>query len=114
MTLSTDSPDREDTIATLENRERPGQTIAIKYLREQGAFVTSGIEEQLGRREILIPVHLVAADLELIGNIIAAILERISVAHETDRTFEYASRFEIMGKGYTLTDRGEYVNLDRE
>lgn len=104
--------DTGNIIATIENRENPGQIIAIKYAAEDNAFVSSGIRAQLGCQEILIPVHLVAVDFQLMGTIIAAILEKISSAHEMERTFHYPSRLEVMGKVYTMTEYGDYMKME--
>ncbi|MFH1491177.1 MAG: hypothetical protein ABII06_19895 [Pseudomonadota bacterium] len=99
-------------IGTIQNSRNPDQSIIIKYLKEESAFVTSGIEAQLGVKDILIPAHLVAVDFQLIGAIISAILEKISEAYEKDSTFDYVSKFEVLDKFYCLTEYGEYMKLD--
>ncbi|MBW2043724.1 MAG: hypothetical protein JRI96_02390 [Deltaproteobacteria bacterium] len=111
--MKKDSQGSEGIIGTISNKNNPAQTIAIKYLRQENAFVTSGIKKYLGTKEILVPVYLVASDFELIGTIISAILEKISVAREAEATFRYAQRFEVLGKLYTLSNYAEYVKLDR-
>jgi hypothetical protein len=108
--FESDSPDR--IIATITNKANPSQVISIKYLRSESAFCTSGIQGYLGIKEILIPVYLVAKDLQLIGAIISAILERISQAAETGTGFVYAERFEVLGKHYTLSQEGEFMKLE--
>jgi len=113
MQAQNDSEDSNRIIGTISNKNNPKQTIAIKYLRQENAFVTSGIKKYLGTKEILAPVYLVATDFELIGTIISAILEKISVAREADATFQYAQSFEVLGKLYTLSNYAEYVKLDR-
>ena len=65
----------DDIVATIENTKDPTQRIALYYLREENAFVTSGIQHHFGEKEILIPAHLVIMDSQLIGSIISAILE---------------------------------------
>jgi hypothetical protein len=104
----------EQIIATIANSKNPSQVVSIKYLRSKSAFCTLGIQSLLGSREILIPVYLVAKDLQLIGTIISAILERISQADETGATFVYEKRFEVLGRQYTLTEEGEYMKLEGE
>ena len=84
----------------------------LRLLKSENAFVTSGIEAQLGVKDILIPTHLVAKDFQLIGTIISAILEKVSQAYEMDSTFDYATRFEVLGQAYTLSEFGEYMKLD--
>ena len=104
----------EGIIGTIQNSRNPEQSIIIKYLKEENAFVTSGIEEQLGVKDILIPAHLVAVDFRLIGAIISTILEKISQAYEKDSTFDYVSKFEVLDKVYSLTEYkggGVYPNL---
>ena len=105
---------QEQIIATITNSTDPSQVISIKYLREKSAFCTSGIQPSLGIKEILIPVYMVAKDLQLIGSIISAILERISQAAEAGATFIYAERFEVLGKRYTLSEEGEFMKLEDE
>lgn len=106
-------PERSDTvIATIENKGNPNQVIAIKYLRNENAFVTDGIRLNLGEKEILMPVHLIAKDLGLIGTIVSAVLEKISLAHEKDMPFEYVSRFEVMDSVYSFTEQGGYMKLE--
>lgn len=78
MTSDTNLNDTDGIIANIENRKKPGQAVAIKYLRDQDAFVTSGIHAYFGEKEILIPAHLVALDFQLIGTIVSAILEKLS------------------------------------
>jgi len=103
---SGDSP-----IATIENRDNPSQSIDVLYKREENAFVTSGIQDHFGEKEILIPAHLVVMDLQLIGAIVSAILEKISQAHDRDSTFSYVPRFDVLDKTYTLENYGAYVKL---
>jgi hypothetical protein len=108
--LESDSQDR--IIATIANTANPSQVISIKYMRSESAFCTSGIQACLGIKEILIPVYLVAKDLQLIGAIISGILERMSQAAETGMDFVYAERFEVLGKQYTLSVEGEFMKLE--
>ncbi|MBN2124327.1 MAG: hypothetical protein JW821_08535 [Deltaproteobacteria bacterium] len=103
---------RDGVIATIENRQDPSQSIAIKYIRAESAFVTSGIEGHLGTKEILVPVHLIALDFQLMGAIIAAVLEKISLSCEKGATFQYPSHLDVMGRRYTLSESGEYMKLD--
>ena len=103
--------DSESVIGTIENKKDPSQTVIIKYLREENAFVTSGIYSIFAQKELLIPTHLVAIDLQLMGTIISAILEKLSLASETDNAFSYCNEFDVLGKTYSLTERGEYVML---
>ena len=107
----TEDHDTDQIIATIANSKNPSQVVSIKYVRSKSAFCTSGIQSLLGSKEILIPVYLVAKDLQLIGTILSAILERISQADETGATFIYERRFEVLGRRYTLTEEGEYMKL---
>ena len=100
-------------VATIKNSQSPGQSIDILYRREENAFVTSGIQRYFAEKEILIPTHLVALDLNLIGTIISAILEELSRASEKDGAFVYAPQFEVMDKTYTLTEEEAYMRLER-
>ncbi|MGD8385521.1 MAG: hypothetical protein PVG49_00165 [Desulfobacteraceae bacterium] len=98
-------------IGTIKNQENPDQSIDLVFLPEENGFATSGIRPHFDLPEILIPAHLVAQDLNLIGAIVSAILERISKACEQDNTFEYPSRFQVMERDYTLEPKGEFVVL---
>jgi len=111
MTSETSLNDTDGIIATIENRDKPGQGVAIKYLRDRNAFVTSGIRTYFDEKEILIPAHLAAIDFQLIGTIVSAILEKLSEAKEMETTFDYEPRFEVMDKVYALTECGEYMEL---
>jgi len=111
MISETNLNDTDGIIATIENRDKPEQAVAIKYLRDQNAFVTSGIRTYFDEKEILIPAHLVAVDFQLIGTIVSAILEKLSQAHEMETTFDYAPKFEVLDKVYALTECGEYMEL---
>jgi hypothetical protein len=106
--------DQNQVIAIITNQQNPEQSVKIKYLRTEDAFITSGIQAHLGMKEILIPAHLVAVDFQLIAAIISAILERISLARETDAPFAYANRFEVLDKRYTLAEYGKYMKLEWE
>jgi len=93
MTSDTNVNDTDGIIATIENKDKPGQAVAIK------------------EKEILIPAHLVAIDFQLIGTIVSAILEKLSRAKEMETTFDYEPRFEVLDKVYVLTECGEYMEL---
>jgi hypothetical protein len=99
-------------VATIENQENPSQVVQIRYLREENAFATVGIREYFDQREILMPAHLVSANLQLIGTIVSAILERISIAHEKQVPFQYAQHFTVLERAYTLKQYGEFVKLE--
>ena len=114
MTNQSSSKDVGRTIASIENKDNPSQTIDIKYLSEENAFVTAGIQSYFGEKEIFIPSQLVVINFDLIGAIVSTILEQISRAKEEESTFEYASRFEVMGNQYTMTSVGKYMKLDQE
>ena len=98
-------------VGTIQNRNNPQQIIAIKYLRPENAFVTSGIHAYFGIREVLIPVFMAVSDFQLMGTIVSAILERISIADDAGLEFSYAQRFSVLDRNYTLKARGEYVEL---
>jgi hypothetical protein len=98
-------------IATIENKDNPSQIIAIKYLPDEQAFVTSGIRTNFDEKEILMPAYLVVVDFQLMGTIVSAILEKISEAQELETTFEYAPNLDVMDRSYTLKDYGEYIKL---
>ncbi len=112
MTDLTSDKGGQTVIATIENSLNPGQVVSIVYVPEENGFATSGIRTHFDLPEILIPAHLVAQDLELMGAIVSAILERISKACETESTFAYYSRFEVMGRDFTMTPHGDYVKLE--
>ncbi len=101
-------------IGTIRNKRDPDQGVEITYRRNENAFCTSGIQALFNMKEILIPVYLVANDFQLVGAIISSILERISVAREAGIPFEYASRFEVMDRVYTLEGSGDFMTLGRE
>jgi hypothetical protein len=101
-------------IGTIANKRNPDQVVEIVYLRNENAFCTSGIRSLLNMKEILIPVYMVANDFQLVGAIISAILERISVAKETGISFEYAHRFEVVDRVYTLSESGDFMKLEWE
>ncbi|MCD6306067.1 MAG: hypothetical protein J7M32_07240 [Deltaproteobacteria bacterium] len=112
MTEDRGLPDgKSTTIATIENHMEPSQTIAIQYLREENAFVTSGIRIHFDEREILIPAYLVIMDLNLMGAIVSTILEKISQAHDMDTAFFYARRFDVLDKTYGMEVYGDYIKL---
>jgi hypothetical protein len=98
-------------VGTIQNRNNPQQIIAIKYLRPENAFVTSGIRAYFGIREVLIPVFMAVSDFQLMGAIVSAILERISIADDAGLEFSYAQGFSVLDRNYTLKARGEYVEL---
>ena len=54
MTDNKEPSDDEKIIARITNKDDPNQVIAIKYLREENAFVTSGIQAHFGEKEIMI------------------------------------------------------------
>jgi hypothetical protein len=98
-------------VGTIQNRNNPQQIIAIKYLRPENAFVTSGIRAFFGIREVLIPVFMAVSDFQLMGAIVSAILERISIADDAGLEFSYAQGFSVLDRNYTLKARGESVEL---
>lgn len=107
--------DREvfpEIIATITNQRNPAQVVDIVYVRAENAFATSGISRCFAEREILIPAHLVVKDLELMGAIVSAILERLSRACENEAVFQYERRFEVLETEYSLAPYGAYMRLD--
>lgn len=114
MTSDTSGNASPQVIGSIKNRDNPDQTIDLVYIPDENGFATSGLRINFDLPEILIPAHLVARDLQLTGAIVSAILERISQACEKDAVFEYAPRFEVMGREYTLTPRGPYMRMDAE
>jgi hypothetical protein len=100
-------------IASIKNSQNPDQAVDIVYWKEKNAFVTSGIHSHFAEKEILVPAHLVAVDIRLIGTIISAILEELSRASEGDTAFAYASQFNVLDKTYSLTEEGVYMRLER-
>jgi hypothetical protein len=112
--IETENTDQNQVIGTITNQRNPEQSVKIKYVQTENAFITSGIQVHLGMKEILIPAHLVAADFQLMAAIISAILERISLAREADAPFAYANRFEVLDQRYTLAEYGEYMKLEWE
>ena len=111
MTEDTDTAGSNDIIATIGNKGDPTQNIDIRYLRDENAFVTSGIKRHFGEREILIPSQLVIVDFQLIGAIVSAILEKLSQARDMESTFDYVPRFNVLDKTYSLEEWGEYMKL---
>lgn len=103
--------DANTVVAAIENEKDPTQRIDIHYLREENAFVTSGIKLYFDEREILIPAYLVIMDLRLMGAIVSAILEKLSQAHDRDSTFAYVTRFDALNKTYAMEAYGEYMRL---
>ncbi len=99
-------------IATIENRQNPNQRIDLVYLPNENGFSTDGIRKHFDLPEILIPAHLIAQDMHLMGAIVSTILERVSLACEGDAAFEYASRFQVMDREFTLVPRGDRVVLE--
>jgi hypothetical protein len=86
--------------------------VKIRYVKAENGFCTIGFREYFGQREVLISTHLVAADLQLMGTILSAILERLSVAEESGVSFQYAQRFDVLDKSYTLTEWNEFMKLE--
>ena len=111
MTDQSNSDSTQDIIATIENKDKPGQSIALKYLSDENAFVTSGIQTHFNEKEILIPSHMVVINFDLMGTIVSAILEQLSEAQDMESTFAYESIFEVLGKKYTMTEYGNYMKL---
>ncbi|RLB43992.1 MAG: hypothetical protein DRH12_01375 [Deltaproteobacteria bacterium] len=107
-----DSTKGSSIVATIRNQYDPSQEVSILYLAADNGFATSGIMEHFGLREIFIPAYMVVQDLELMGTIVAVILEEISRAHESEGVFQYSPYLEVMGKEYTMKESGEYMMLE--
>ena len=109
----TNRPDSSDgIIGSIQNKDNPEQSVDIKYIKEENAFATIGIHRHFGVKDILIPAHLVATDFQLVGAIVSSILERISLAKESGSSFQYAPKFEVLDKVYSLAEYGDYMKLD--
>lgn len=101
----------ETIVASIANKEDPAQVVDIRYVREENAFVTSGIKQHFDEREILIPAYLVIKDLGLMGAIVSTILEKLSQALDREGSFEYASRLDALDKTYSVEKYGDYMRL---
>jgi len=112
MTNDTNENAAGQVIATIENQQNPDQSIDLVYLPDENGFSTAGIRGQFDLPEILIPAHLIAQDMHLMGAIVSTILERVSRACEQDAAFEYASRFEVMGREFTMKPKGDRIVLE--
>ncbi len=112
MTDRNPSDDSNGIIGSIQNKDNPEQSVDIKYVKEENGYATIGIQRHFGVKDILIPAHLVATDIQLVGAIVASILERISLARDSGSSFQYAQRFEVLGKAYSLTEYGDYMKLD--
>jgi hypothetical protein len=105
---------REFKIAEIKNRHREDEIVHILYVPSFNAFITEGIHDIFGLKEILIPAYMVVKDLELIGSIISIILEDMSVAREQNDSFKFTKKFELMGKCYVMEEKELYVELLEE
>jgi hypothetical protein len=114
MTDTNQTTNEDRVIGAIRNKRNPDQVIEIVYLKSQNAFCTSGIRRLLNMKEILIPVYLIANDFQLVGAIVSEILERISMAGEAGIPFEYARRFEVLGRAYTLSESEDFMKLEWE
>jgi len=112
MTNDSSEATEGQVIASIENQQNPNQKIDLVYLPDENGFSTAGIRAHFDLPEILIPAHLVAQDMHLMGAIVSTILERVSRACEQDDAFEYASRFEVMGREFSMAPRGDRVVLE--
>jgi hypothetical protein len=112
MSVEREADPAAQPIASIRNQRNPDQVVHIVYLRGESAFATSGISRWFAEREILIPAHLVVRDLELVGAILSAVLERLSLACESEGVFQYEPRFEVLETEYGLVPHGEYMRLD--
>lgn len=111
MPTETATQGMDQIIGSIENQSDPSQRVDIKYLSEQNAFVTLGIQNHFAEKEIMIPAHLVVMDFQLMGAIVSEILEKLSLAREKESTFAYAPRIEVMGKSYCLENSEDYMVL---
>ena len=111
MSSDMTSQGTDTIVASIENQADPSQRVDIKYVQGDDAFVTQGIQTQFAEKEISIPGHLVVMDFQLMGAIVSEILEKLSQARDGETTFEYASRFQVLDKVYSLEDGGRYMML---
>ncbi len=111
MSTATAPHGLDSIVGSIENQADPSQRIDIKYVREDNAFVTLGIQTHFAEKEISIPAHLVVMDFQLMGAIVSEILEMLSQARDRETTFEYAPRLRVLDKIYNLEDAGEYMKL---
>jgi hypothetical protein len=101
----------ETIVGSIENQADPSQRIDIRYIQDDNAFVTSGIYTHFAEKEISIPSHLVVMNFQLMGTIVAEILEKLSRARDGESTFKYAPQVQVLDKIYSLEDGGEYMML---
>ncbi len=80
MTEQSDLDSTDGIIATIENKDDPSQSIGLKYLSNENAFVTSGIQTHFGEKEILIPSHLVVINFDLMATIVSSMPAAIMIA----------------------------------
>lgn len=104
----------ENVIARIQNRLNKDQCVNLVYLPSMGVFITEGIFQVFGIKEIVIPSYLVIKDLELIGSILSTILEDMARCAERGQNYKMIERFELFGKNYVIDEKPLYFELSEE
>lgn len=105
---------QDKVIAKIENRLNKNQFVNLVYLPSMNSFITDGIYEMFGYKEILVPAYMVIKDIELVGAIISTLLEDMTVCFEKGLAYKGVGKFELFGSRYTLDERDLFYELTEE
>lgn len=113
--MSNSNYEYEDKIiAKIENRLNKDQFVNLVYLPSLNAFITDGIYEMFGHKEILVPAYMVVKDIELVGAIISIVLEEMTVCSEKGTEYRAVEKFELFGSKYVLIENPLFYELTEE
>ncbi len=95
----------------IQNSKNPTQVVELNWDDEEKMFVTRGLRDLFGAREIKISSGDLLPHLEEYAHVIGSILEAMSTAEDLHLPFGYKSPFRLGGHEYELVEEGEYTVL---
>jgi hypothetical protein len=95
-------------LMSFQNPKKAEQMVELVWDKPNDDFVTRGLKEYFGVKEIRIEASDVLTGLQQYAAVLAFLLERMSKAEDLNLPFGYENVFEYEGRKYTLYEEGDY------
>ena len=92
----------------IQNRLKPDQAIDLLWEHQENRFVTSGLTELFGIKEIRIDTQDLLTSIPEYAQVLSFLFETMSTAEDLHLPYGYQNEFEVNGRKYSLYDDKDY------
>lgn len=105
---------QELIVATIANQKNPAQVVEIVHRPEKEMFLTRGILDHFGLKEIAVPQGLMLPAIQEMTEVLFYLLERIATADDLKLQFRYDPEFKVGQSRYGLQESEDFMILSRK